>query len=273
MRENANSRPAIRNPYSNGFTLIELLVVVAIISILAALLLPALRAAKETARRTKCMSNMRQIGTYCMLYSEDNDEWFPSWGVYPGQSQSNTSQPCRSVPFIAYSQYFPNFPQNQTLLRELYWCPSQRIKPPAGSFPAVTSFWSTYMYYGGWGGWTTATLPSSCSCCVYYGWCIRFIIDLFPSETWRPTPRRSVCANPSATPFLIETAVYNNTGQIWWWGSGSFFFRSVDHLTADGTRAAGENLVFVDGHAEWVANPGNRKARCQTGAGMDFMRW
>ncbi|MBI4024258.1 MAG: type II secretion system protein [Verrucomicrobia bacterium] len=61
-----------------GFTLIELLVVIAIISILAALLSPAIKAARESARRTVCMNNMRQIGTAVILYAGDNNSQTPS---------------------------------------------------------------------------------------------------------------------------------------------------------------------------------------------------
>lgn len=72
-----------------AFTLVELLVVIAIIAVLAALLLPALRTAREKAKTATCVSNLRQLGLAALAYSVDWDDKFPTtktnwWTPYTG---------------------------------------------------------------------------------------------------------------------------------------------------------------------------------------------
>lgn len=67
----------LRSKVTRAFTLIELLVVIAIIAILAAILFPVFARAREKARQTACISNMKQLGTASQMYVQDYDQAYP----------------------------------------------------------------------------------------------------------------------------------------------------------------------------------------------------
>ena len=94
-----------------GFTLIELLVVIAIIAILAAILFPVFARAREKARQTSCLSNLKQIALGVLMYVGDYDETFPRYGGY--RSFAELSDPTGitywfaiTEPYIKNSQIF-----------------------------------------------------------------------------------------------------------------------------------------------------------------------
>lgn len=99
-----------------GFTLVELLVVIAIIGVLVALLLPAVQAAREAARRSSCSNNLKQIGLALHNY-HDVQNSFPPGKITPGPccgTQSMTSWTIAILPFIEQSPLYDQYDQNVT---------------------------------------------------------------------------------------------------------------------------------------------------------------
>ncbi len=91
-----------------GFTLIELLVVIAIIAILAAILFPVFARAREKARQTSCLSNLKQLGLASQMYAQDYDEMLVRdiTDVYPSATPRYLSWSRMLLPYIKNEQVY-----------------------------------------------------------------------------------------------------------------------------------------------------------------------
>jgi prepilin-type processing-associated H-X9-DG protein/prepilin-type N-terminal cleavage/methylation domain-containing protein len=194
-----------------GFTLIELLVVVAIISILAAMLLPALQQARAKARQSVCQSNLKEISLAEIMYTQDYDGWFtPSYGDSGGWAES-----------ITQANYLPDKP-------ELLKCPSWPAYKWQGKTDTGQYFSKTYgiTYYA------TQNTDETSNCTARKN---AFL--------------RTSFFNKSSSVLLMADSIYaNSTHQVNWlqnwnpqpWGTCTRYIHARHNGRA--------NVLYADGH-------------------------
>jgi prepilin-type N-terminal cleavage/methylation domain-containing protein/prepilin-type processing-associated H-X9-DG protein len=209
---------------SRGFTLIELLVVIAIIAILAAILFPVFAKAREAARKTSCLSNMKQIGTAAQMYAQDYDEVMPTviFANYPAGFWGSPT-------WNAYGWgYIFTLLDPYTKNTGIYACPSanRQLVGPAGQQINLSYAYNEYLYDMGRGYSSLAALAGN-----QHG--VANIAVIGESRfagifnDWDNGGTGG--STPYPVNFLARTALANNTNP----------------------RHEGSNFLYADGHAKF----------------------
>ncbi len=225
MHPTPSRQPRPARGFTLGFTLIELLVVIAIIAILSAILFPVFQSVRENARRTACLSNMKQVGTAITLYSQDYDEL-----IVPSQNGSGVnlvSWPSIIYPYIKSADVFV--------------CPDGSDGGQAADSSQVAA--STRLYVGATtttGGYgADGSDPSKCL--VPRLSYTRNLIPTTNGSPWNAINAGRVTNNGKSYPGFADPATSPKSG---WVGTGTTYSRSL----ADVADPAG-TIHIVDGMA------------------------
>jgi prepilin-type N-terminal cleavage/methylation domain-containing protein len=237
---------------NRGFTLIELLVVIAIIAILAAILFPVFGRARENARRSSCMSNLKQLGIGMMQYVQDNDERYaPNWNCLnhtntcpAGEAVSDTSRPggvfnaSGGSGGTAKVRTWMDFIFPYVKSVQLYTCPSSKT---SASTP-------DYGYSAGMGGYGDTHQKFGMSGAPIY-------TPLAISAVKRPA--EIIMISEFSSVYAYAQTPYNMA-----------FNANVPTNNVVTLHLDGSNQIFADGHAKWwsrgviLANVGTTNASC-----------
>jgi prepilin-type N-terminal cleavage/methylation domain-containing protein/prepilin-type processing-associated H-X9-DG protein len=208
-----------------GFTLIELLVVIAIIAILAAILFPVFAKAREKARQTSCLSNLKQIDLAWLMYVQDYDE--KTMPIYINVPPADGTGGPRQWWYPLLQPYIKN--------TQLYFCPSYS----EGNYPGVAGDCED-RYHTGYGynwQWNNSTPGNHGD----FGW--------FGSYTKIATFQRPAELIAFGDSICLGVGVYNNgTGMAATWSA----WQQGGAPSGGGRHNGGENYAFVDGHAKWL---------------------
>ncbi len=211
-----------------AFTLIELLVVIAIIAILAAILFPVFAQARDKARQTACLSNVKQIGTAFMMYAQDYDEYLPLT-TYPVVANTWTDQ---AQPYIKNRQVFrcpSDRSQNWTTPQAT---PSSILDPTPPVLRRASYFLNAYM--SGSSQYANLAGVAAPASVIYLGESQDGVTrDHFHPFNWnQETP-----ANPLYSGFM-HGATFDDA-------------KNETKELALRRHADGSNFVYLDGHAKW----------------------
>ncbi len=229
----------VNNRKFKGFTLIELLVVIAIIAILAAILFPVFARARENARRTSCLSNLKQMGLGVMMYVQDYDEKYPLAYSSNGANQPDGYQWSGTADLWFWQQIIYPYTKNG----QVYLCPSATVQPTR----------------------VVAGVERSAPVNYNYGANMMIMRDGATVAT-RPVVALSAVNSASETYLLADYGTYridvpriSTTVSGWGWLPGSGDLGATGHYATspppdwkEGRHFDGVNMAFADGHAKWL---------------------